>query len=251
MLTVFFVMGYFVGASVKYIDQNGDIDVYTGECKEVSPAVCSILEEEEISNEGFDDPGLLHSNVWEKIQRSQIDDILFEEEQPDEELLIAEGFTLEEFEPRESSPVVQPSNIQLIYDNAQVNYDDSMLLLMSFCVRHKLSAVAVDDLIRLIYMHCPENANIVSNLREFQIFLTALKDPLVKHYYCPRKQCQVYNGTKEPGHQDKCCVCHESLSKENFFIELPIEFQLRDLLSGTDIHDELNLSRVLHGSYII
>ena len=110
-----------------------------------------------------------------------------------------------------------------------------MLVIMSFCVRHKLSAVAIEDLIQLISLHSPDNAKMVSNLREFQNFLTALKDPLVKHYYFPRKQCMVYNGTKEPGNDDKCCLCQQPLSKEYFFIELPIKSQLKGLLSGIQL----------------
>ena len=108
-----------------------------------------------------------------------------------------------------------------------------MLLIMAFSVIHKLSGTAMDDLIQLISLNCPEGVTTVKNLREFQTFLQALQHPIVRHYYCPRKGCQVYIGVNEPGSKDTCFLCNEPLSQDNFFLELPIESQLGDLLSGT------------------
>lgn len=106
-----------------------------------------------------------------------------------------------------------------------------MLLIMAFSVRHKLSGTAMDDLIQLISLNCPEGVTTVKNLREFQTFLQALQHPIVRHYYCPRKGCQVYIGVNEPGSKDTCFLCNEPLSQDNFFLELPIESQLGDLLA--------------------
>lgn len=119
-----------------------------------------------------------------------------------------------------------------IFENAEITYEESMLLIMTFCVRHNLTGAATGDLIKLLSLHCPQNANIVKNLREFNLFVQALKSPLVKHYYCPSPKCQVYNGSLVPDGKTKCCVCQCILKKEHFFIELPIYSQLENLLSS-------------------
>jgi len=119
-----------------------------------------------------------------------------------------------------------------LYPGSNISCQESMLLIMSFCVRHKLSGVATEDLLRLLSLHCPENTNNLKSLKDFQLFVRSLKTPIVKHYYCPEKQCQVYNGTNEPDQSDCCIVCNKPLSKNYFFIELPIETQLQDLLSS-------------------
>ena len=184
---------------------------------------------------------VLMASTWAKIQCHQVEDDscmddtftneVSEFVETDGDELLLEG--LEEMEKEEASSSDSLSCNNLLYQDAQINYDDSMLLIMAFSVRHKLSGAAIEDLVQLLSLHCPEGANTVKNLREFQTFLQALQNPIVRHYYCPRKGCQVYIGVEEPGCQDTCFLCNEPLSRDNFFLELPIESQLRDLLSGT------------------
>lgn len=98
----------------------------------------------------------------------------------DADELLLEG--LEEMEKEEASSSDSLSSYNLLYHDAQINYDDSMLLIMAFSVRHKLSGAAIEDLAQLLSLLCPGCANTVKNLGEFQTFLEALQNPIVRLY---------------------------------------------------------------------
>lgn len=120
-----------------------------------------------------------------------------------------------------------------LYQNSPVTVAESSLLLMAFAVRHKLSGLALEDLLELIQFHCPKPNECITELKEFQLFFQALKHPVLKHFYCPNNICKVYIGTSHPESGAKCAVCGTTVSSSSYFIEIPIVEQLRTILSGT------------------
>lgn len=121
---------------------------------------------------------------------------------------------------------------QALYQDSPLSVAESCLLLMAFSVRHKLSGVALEDLLELIQLHCPKPNKCITELKEFQLFFQALKHPIVKHYYCPNLICKLYVGTLKPENTSKCAVCGTPLCSSAYFIEIPIVEQLRTILSG-------------------
>ncbi|XP_067019318.1 uncharacterized protein [Acropora muricata] len=121
---------------------------------------------------------------------------------------------------------------QALYQDSPLSVAESSLLLMAFSVRHKLSGVALEDLLELIQLHCPKPNKCITELKEFQLFFQALKHPVVKHYYCPNLICKLYVGTSKPENTSKCAVCGTPLTSSFYFIEIPIVEQLRTILSG-------------------
>ena len=69
------------------------------------------------------------------------------------------------------------------YEDWPISVGESLLLRMVFAVRHKLSGVALEDLLELIHFHCPKPNNCITELKEFQLFFQALRHPIiiVKH----------------------------------------------------------------------
>ena len=68
----------------------------------------------------------------------------------------------------------------------------------AFAVCHKLSGVALEDLLEIIHFHCPKSNNCITKLREFQLFFQALKHPILKHFFCPNGICKVYSSGTSP-----------------------------------------------------
>lgn len=155
--------------------QDGDSDIIdvgkNVNAETFNSPVCSTLETKKSADHYISDPCLLHTNLWEKIQQNKLmddcsedDDVLLNDQlvdiflPTDEAEILEEGFTLEDLQHNETVSGANTSSAQLIYDSARINYDDSMLLIKSFCVRHKLSAGAIRDLIQLIFpslsRHC-------------------------------------------------------------------------------------------------
>ena len=133
-----------------------------------------------------------------------------------------------------SSECQEETNVEglPLYQDAPVTVAESCLLLMAFAVRHKLSGTALEDLLELVCFHCPKPNKCVTELKEFQLFFQALKHPFIKHFYCSNTICKIYIGTSQPASGAKCPVCGTIVSCSSYFIEIPIEEQLKTILSG-------------------
>lgn len=138
-------------------------------------------------------------------------------------------------QPAASSQEEQLRDEQTLYQDSPLTVGESSLLLMAFSIRHKLSGIALEDLLELIQLHCPKPNKCITELKEFHMFFQALKHPILKHYYCPNVICKVYIGTSQPGNAAKCAVCGTPLCGSAYFIEIPIMEQLQTILSGKTI----------------
>ena len=76
-----------------------------------------------------------------------------------------------------------------LYKDSIISVSESSLLIIAFAVRHKLSGVALEDLLDLIHLHCPKPNKCITKIREFQLFFQAQKHPILKHFYCPNTVC--------------------------------------------------------------
>lgn len=92
-----------------------------------------------------------------------------------------------------------------LYDGAQITVAVSMLLIITFAIRHSLSGVALVDLLSLISIHCAIPNNCASSLSLLKKFFVKLKNPVQFHYYC--KFCLEYQGLSIP--DDKVCKKQE------------------------------------------
>lgn len=161
------------------VEDNHDIEnaFGAGTAHHLTPAsiACSSPERSEtLTNQGsFTSDVLVKRNcvlmasAWAKIQCHQVEDDsciddtstneVSEFVETDGDELLLEG--LEEMEKEEASSSDSLSCNNLLYQDAQINYDDSMLFIMAFSVGHKLSGAAIEDLVQLLSLHCPEGAN--------------------------------------------------------------------------------------------
>lgn len=71
-----------------------------------------------------------------------------------------------DFNPEDTA--TSSTTAELIYEGAQITYDESLLLTMAFALRHKISLAAVDDLLELRRIHCPDVNSMVQNISQFQ-----------------------------------------------------------------------------------
>lgn len=125
-----------------------------------------------------------------------------------------------------------PEDNDRLFDGSPMSVSESALLIMAFAVRHKLSGVALQDLLSLVALHCPKPNKCIDELNHFHHFFQALKHPIVKHYYCPNVKCKVYVGNSKPKNEDQCKICHTNLEESAYFIEIPILEQLKTILSS-------------------
>lgn len=200
------------------------------------------------------DEGSLTHDVWQNIicEEGQLDDNCLDKHHSEKDLELSpfhEGPLLDDLtfnndipdmeSFRESCAASQEETLRddlPLYQDSPVSVGESSLLLMAFAVRHKLSGVALEDLLELIHFHCPKPNKCITELKEFQLFFQALKHPILKHFYCPNIICKVYIGTSQPESGANCAVCGTPLSCSHYFIEIPIVEQLKTILSRKSIN---------------
>lgn len=149
-----------------------------------------------------------------------------------EEDYYANGDIKRDFNAEDTATCTSSTTAELIYEGAQITYDESLLLTMAFALRHKISLAAVDDLLELLRIHCPKVNSMAQNISQFQQHFRKLNHPIKQHFCCLNINCQVYVSSSVPQKDDTCKVCGEHLSSKAFFIEVPVEEQLSTVLSS-------------------
>ena len=142
------------------------------------------------------------------------------------------GFTEDVFndaeEPIENNADTVPEN-QPLYQGATITLAMSIMLIMSFGMRHQLTGVALSDLLVLIELHCLLPNLCRKSLRSIQSYFCNLKQPLEFHYYCQKQTCMKYFGQSNIL---RCTTCGEDCSVPAYFIMIPLANQLTSILSS-------------------
>ena len=120
-----------------------------------------------------------------------------------------------------------------LYPGCRLSLGISMLLIVTFCIRHALSGVALSDLLTLVELHCLLPNHCAKTAKLLREFFGKLKSPIELHYYC--SFCQEYFGTQKPS----CCsntAClldfEKKRSELQYFIIIPFITQLQAILRG-------------------
>ena len=108
-----------------------------------------------------------------------------------------------------------------VYPSCPLRLSDSVLLIMTLAIRHKLTGEALVDVIKLIDLHCiPVTQNrSIKSLRELKSYFVNSKEMLDLFYYC---NCCFGLLTKEC---NVCPVCNRDLnspSSKKYFVVLPM-----------------------------
>ena len=138
-----------------------------------------------------------------------------------------------------------------LFDGAATNIGTTMILLLAFITKHRLKGGIIGDLIDLIntlFIGSSEGCAITT--AGMQHYVQNIKYPLSKHYYCTR--CQIYVG-EETDLPDRCPLesCGEQLTTEgatSYFVTLPIQLQLSELLSNGEILESVLSARDVTGA---
>lgn len=119
------------------------------------------------------------------------------------------------------------SDDDILYPGAPLTSSSSVVLLLTFVMKHKLTREAFNDLLSVIEAHCPRPNNCKTSVKKLLEFVSQAKGDIEKHYFCD--YCKAYFG-KGTGN---CNICGRSISKASrFFIEVPVEKQLQKFFTG-------------------
>ena len=71
-----------------------------------------------------------------------------------------------------------------LYDGAPISVAVSMLLIVTFAIRHSLTELAIVDLLTLVSLHCALPNQCASSIALLKKIFMRLKNPIEFHYYC-------------------------------------------------------------------
>lgn len=126
----------------------------------------------------------------------------------------------------------QDESDEQLFSNSQLTVKETVILLLGIITRHQLSGVALDDILALIHLICPKENRMPKDSKEVFSFFQTQSQKIVKHFYCPNKNCQSYVGTMLPA-EETCGLCRLKLTQEAMFLEIPVQEQLKTVLTGT------------------
>lgn len=126
------------------------------------------------------------------------------------------------------------SDNQPIYEGARVTRRESFISVFMLMVRHKLSNQCLDDVLKLISLHCPEKNKCISSIYKFRQFFKEENTPVQRNYYCNKCLTVIENS-------GSCCAKCENVPAENdYFITVPIIDQVEKLYSREDFQYHFN-----------
>lgn len=167
----------------------------------------------------YDDPALAASQISDDWDENRMDEQL---ETDESESL--DGFVkIYELSSSRDSP---------LYAGSPVTFSVSLLLIITFAMRHNLTGLALADLLTLINVHLLVPNCFAKSTAVLNCFFRQLRKPIEYHYYC--SFCYQYIGLKKIS----CCsnkYCLTDFSKKgalSYFIVLPLAVQLHSLLAS-------------------
>lgn len=116
-----------------------------------------------------------------------------------------------------------------IYKGARLTVAASIIMILSFVLRHGLTGQALSDLLVLIEMHCLLPNLCRQTKKIFNDFFKNISGPIEFHYY--RTVCNTYIGCKK-AQCPSCELAQKGSGQLSYFIMIPLIQQLQSLLDG-------------------
>lgn len=110
-----------------------------------------------------------------------------------------------------------------LYKGAPISVDESLLLVLTYAIRHNLSGAAIVDLLELISLHCrEENKKMKTSLYFFKKHFAHLKAPVKLHYFCS----DCYEPLESQNSQCVNAKDHKQRTKCSYFLEISLKDQV-------------------------
>ena len=126
-----------------------------------------------------------------------------------------------------------------LYPGATITVKITMILILAFVTRHKLTNEAISDLLYLLNILCPKSTKCCSSLYKFKKYFDYLVTPVTFCYYCPDCAVTVNYPT------DKICViCKKvfrSIHELCYFLHMSVTNQICSMFTKhTFVNDILH-----------
>lgn len=127
-----------------------------------------------------------------------------------------------------------------IYPGSRLTIGISALLVMAVVLRHSLLGQALNDILKLIWLHCLGSSEFLRSINTLKKCFCNLSSPLTFHWYCSYCFMLV-----DKNNHDKFCpnsFCRKDFSVSgslSFFVEVPIADQVRKLFLKPGFYNDI------------
>ena len=132
---------------------------------------------------------------------------------------------------------------QLIFEGSDVTVGQVVTMIYSYALRHSITKLALQDLLKLIAMVLGPN-NLPSTIHMLSKYVKSSNQQVLMHFYC--STCCLYiGGVTEDNTYVTCQSCHvehkryDLVKAGTFFIVNSMKCQLENLFQDSNIQDEL------------
>jgi len=122
-----------------------------------------------------------------------------------------------------------------LYEGASLSISSSILLTLSFVLKHRLTGQCFSDLLAVIEAHCPKPNYCKTSVRKLFDYFKNIKGNLVKHMFCTFCKGYICEQRQEESVilPDSCRICGTRLANNtSFFLEAPLADQITKLFKG-------------------
>lgn len=182
----------------------------------------------------------------EIVEQMDVGEICNDEEPSKFDVIDNEGEECSDTNTYEDDDFFNTITDELIHPNLSCKVSDAMLMILSFFLRHRLTWVALEDMLTLFDALIGTQSRLPKTKYFFQkVFRVDKDETAIFHFYC--KNCQLYidnyenlDNLRKIEEEVTCPNCKTmfSLHKMNdghFFIHLPIRKQLKQKIIANDI----------------
>lgn len=127
-----------------------------------------------------------------------------------------------------------------IYPGSRLTVGISALLVMAVVLRHSLTGQALNDILKLIWLHCLSSSEFLRSINTLKKCFCNLSSPLTFHWYCSYCFLLVDKNNRDKFCPNSFCSKDFSVSGSlSFFVEVPIMDQLRKLFSKPGFYNDI------------
>lgn len=120
-----------------------------------------------------------------------------------------------------------------IYPGHFMSVHHSMVLILLYAICHTISGAQLADTLTLVSLHCLHSHPGLKSIYTFKKYFADMHSPLVKHYFC--KQCMTSVKENDTSCPSKDCGIQLGVKNKDYFIELPLEEQLKKIMKRPGI----------------
>lgn len=119
-----------------------------------------------------------------------------------------------------------------LYDNAPLTLGESVLCILTFMIRHKVTRTLLSDLLSLISLHCIQPNFCIKTLYYFDKFFKNIRSPIRRHFFCSACFSKLEN------QKSSCPKCNVN-QEVSYFIQIPLIPQLINLFKRPNFYQSL------------